>query len=169
CQAVLKKCADYYDSQSAAIAKDLTKTAAQKNTLQGAVSSLKKKITGLEAQINQGTLLVKDLNLKISDTQNSIDKTSQSIEESQKQISTILRSLYEEDQKPTIVVLAEGNLSDFFGNVTYLESLNAKVSDLLESTTNLKKYLENQKVKIDTEKGQVQKTIQIQTAQKKEN
>ncbi len=169
CQAMLQKCANYYDAQSAQIAADLSKTAAQKNTLQGAVSALKKKITGLEAQIKQGTLLVKDLTLKINDTQSSIDKTSSSIENSQNQIATILRAIYEEDQKPSFVVLLEGNLSDFFSNVTYLESLNSKVSDLLESTTNLKAYLENQKVKIDTEKDQVQKTLQIQSQQKAEN
>ncbi len=169
CQAVLQKCATYYDSQSAAIAKDLSKTAAQKNTLQSQVTSLKKKITGLEYQINQGTLMVKDLTLKINDTQSSIDKTSQSIEKSQEQIASILRAIYAEDQKPSFVVLLEGNLSDFFSNVAYLESLNGKVSTLLESTTDLKAYLENQKAKIDTEKGQVQKTLQIQALQKKEN
>src|SRR6266446_6988093 len=54
CQAQLQKCANYYDAESAAIAQDLTKTSAQKNTLQNAVSSLKKKITGLESQIKQG-------------------------------------------------------------------------------------------------------------------
>ncbi len=169
CQALLQKCANYYDAESAAIAKDLSKTAAQKNTLQNQVSGLKKKITGLEYQINQGTLMVKDLTIKINDTQNSINKTSDSIGDSQQQIIAILRSMYEEDQKPSFMVLLDGNLSDFFSNVAYLESLNAKVSSLLESTTNLKAYLENQKIKIDNEKGQVQKTIKIQSIQKKEN
>jgi membrane-bound lytic murein transglycosylase B len=169
CQALLQQCAAYYDNQSAQIAQDITKTAAQKNTLQNQVTLLKKKISGLEGQIAQGTLIVKDLNLKINDTQNSIDKTTVNIQSSQNQIANILQSVYEEDKKPSFVVLLEGNLSDFFGNLAYLENLNSHVSDLLESTTNLKKYLENQKIKIDTEKGQVQKTIQVQTIQKKQN
>src|SRR3989344_5454365 len=66
CRALLEKCADYYDSQSAEIAKDLTKTKQQKNTLQTQVGSLKSKIKSLEYQINQGTLLVKDLSLQIN-------------------------------------------------------------------------------------------------------
>lgn len=169
CRALLEKCADYYDSQSADIAKDLTKTKQQKDTLQSQVASLKKKITNLEYQINQGTLMVKGLNLQINDTQVSIDKTALKIEDSQNQISNILRSIYEEDQKPSFVILMEGSLSDFFSNIAYLESLNEKVSNLLESTTNLKSYLENQKVKIDNERNQVQKTIKIQSLQKKEN
>lgn len=169
CRATLEKCAAYYDSRSAEIAKDLTKTKQQKNTLQAQVSTLKKKIKGLDYQISQGTLMVKDLNIQISDTERSIDKTALEIEESQHQIASILQAVYEEDQKPSFVVLLEGDLSDFFGNLASLEHLNAKVSDLLESTSNLKAYLESQKHKMDSEKNQLQKTIQVQSLQKQEN
>src|SRR3989344_8931226 len=169
CQSQLKTCADYYDQQSAAIAKDITKTSAQKNTLQNAITVLKKKISGLESQIKQGTLMVKDLNNQIGDTQVSIDKTTVKIEDSQKQIATILRAIYQEDQKPTFSILLEGSISDFFSNVFYLESLNSRVSDLLDSTKNLASYLESQKNKMDAEKGSLQKTIQTQTLLKKEN
>lgn len=169
CRATLEKCAVYYDAQSAEITKDLTKTQQQKNTLQNQVSSLKKKIVGLEHKINQGTLMVKDLNLQISDTQVSINKTSLKIEDSQNQIATILREIYEQDQKSAFAILIEGDLADFFSNVAYLEILNSKVSDLLESSTDLKAYLESQKNKMDSEKGQLEKTIKIQSLQKKEN
>lgn len=168
CQAQLKKCAAYYDQQSAEIAKDITKTAAQKNTLQNAITVLKKKISGLESQIKQGTLMVKDLNNQIGDTQVSIDKTMVKIEASQKQIKKILQAIYQEDQKPTVSILLEGNISDFFSNVFYLESLNSRVSDLLDSTKNLAQYLEKQKEKMDSEKTSLQKVIQIQTQQKQQ-
>ena len=105
CRATLEKCAAYYDAQSAEIAKDLTKTAAQKNTLQNAVSGLKKKITSLEGQINKGTLMVKGLNLQINDTAVSINKTEVKIEDSQQQIIGILRAIYREDKKPSLVIL----------------------------------------------------------------
>lgn len=169
CQAVLKKCAAYYDAQSAQIAKDITKTQQQKNTLQSHITTLKKKVTSLESQIKQGTIMVKDLTLQIGETENSIDKTTVNIQNSQNQITNILRSLYEEDQKHPVTILINGNLSDFFSNVAYLESLNSKVSELLESTTNFKAYLEAQKIKMDSEKGQLQKTIQVQSLLKKEN
>ena len=169
CRAILEKCVAYYDDQSAQITKDITKTQQQKNTLQSQVSSLKKKITNLEYQIKQGNLVVKDLGFQIKDTESSIDKTSLYIETSEDQISSILRLMYEEDQKPSFVILLEGNLSDFFSNVVYLESLNSKVAELLKSTKDLKFYLEGQKIKIDGEKSQLQKTIQIQGLQKKEN
>ena len=169
CRVQLEKCAVYYDEQSAEISKDLTKTAQQKNTLQSKVNSLKNKITGLNYQINQGTVIVKDLSLQIKDTQGSIDKTALSIEESKNQIATILRAVNEEDKKSSLVILMEGSLSDFFSNLSYLESLNSRISGLLESTSNLKFYLEGQIGKQESEKTQLQKTIQVQNLQKQEN
>ncbi|MCX6724403.1 MAG: hypothetical protein NT155_04555 [Candidatus Staskawiczbacteria bacterium] len=169
CKILLQKCADYYDQQSAQLAQDLTKTSAQKNTLQGAISKLKNKIKGLEADINQGKIMVNDLNLQISDTQTSINKTSADIQDSQNQVATILRSVYEEDQKSSFVILLEGNLSDFFGNLAYLDGLNSKVSELLDNTKNLKLYLQGQQIKMSNNVSQLQKTIALQTLQKQQN
>lgn len=169
CKVLLQKCADYYDQQSSQLAADLTKTSAQKNTLQNAITKLKSKIQGLEADINQGKIMVKDLNIQISDTQVSINKTSDEIQNSQSQLESILRSVYQEDQKPSFVILLEGNLSDFFSNLTYLGSLNSRVSDLLDNTKNLKTYLQGQQVKMGDSVDQLQKTIALQTLQKAQN
>ena len=43
CKALLQQCANYYDQQSAQLTADLTKTSAQKDTLQSAIAKLKKK------------------------------------------------------------------------------------------------------------------------------
>jgi len=169
CKAFLQKCADYYDQQSARLAKDITKTSAQKNTLQSAITKLKNKIQGLEADINQGKIMVKDLNIQISDTEVSINKTTKEIQDSQNQITNILRSVYEEDQKPAFIILLEGNLSDFFSDLAYLESLNSQVSDLLDNTKTLGTYLQGQQTKMSDSVDQLQKTIALQTLQKKQN
>lgn len=169
CRATLEKCAAYYDQQSAELAKDITKTQAQKDTLKNQISALRKKVTNLQYQINQGNLMVKDLNLQIDDTQESIDQTSVKIKESQNQMASILRTIAEEDKKSPLIILLEGSLSDYFDNLSYLENLNARVSDLLESTTNLKDYLESQRGKMDEERGKLEKTIKIQSLQKQES
>jgi len=169
CKVFLQKCADYYDQQSAQLAQDLTKTSAQKNTLQSAITKLKNKIKGLEADINQGKIMVKDLNIQISDTQVSINKTTSDISDSQRQLESILKAVYEEDKKSSILILLEGNLSDFFGNLAYLDTLNSKVSDLLDTTKNLKTYLQVQQVKMSDNVDQLQKTIAIQALQKQQN
>jgi peptidoglycan hydrolase CwlO-like protein len=169
CKAFLQKCADYYDQQSAQLAKDLTKTSQQKNTLQNAIAGLKNKIQGLEADISKGKIMVKDLNVQISDTQESITKTQGDINDSQAQITSILRSVYEEDKKPAFVILLEGNLSDFFGNLAYLDGLNSRVGDLLDTTKSLKTYLEGQQTKMSDSVDQLQKTIALQALQKAQN
>lgn len=169
CKALLTKCSDYYDQQATLLEQDMTKTAQQKATLSGQISGLKKKIQGLEAQISQGTIKVKGLSIQIADTQSSIDKTSLKIQDSQKEITSILRAIYEEDKKSSFVVLLEGNISDFFSNLAYLENLNSKVSLLLESTRDLQAYLQGQKIKMDDEVDQLQKTIALQSVQKQEN
>ena len=169
CKVLLQKCSDYYDQQSEQISQDITKTSQQKNTLSNQISTLKKKIQNLEYQISQSTVKVKGLNVQITDTQSSINETSSQIQGSQNQIATILRSIYEEDKKPSVEILLEGDLSDFFSNLVYLESLNSKVSDLLDSTKNLQAYLQGQKVKMDGEVDSLQKTIALQSLQKKEN
>lgn len=169
CKILLQKCADYYDQQSAQLAQDLTKTSAQKDTLQNAITKLKNKISGLEADINQGKIMVKDLNVQISDTQVSINKTSSQIQNSQEQIAAILQSVYKEDRKPAFVVLLEGSLSDFFSNLAYLNNLNSQVSNLLDSTKNLKSYLAGQQVKMSNNVDQLQKTVALQTLQKQQS
>src|SRR3989344_1845570 len=169
CKVQLQKCADYYDQQSNLISQDLTKTAQQKKTLSSAISGLEGKISGLEAQISKSNVMVKDLNIQISDTHVSINKTTDQIYSSQEQIKNILRAIYEEDKKPSFAILLEGSLSDFFSNVAYLESLNKKISGLLDSTINLKIYLEGQQVKMSDNVDQLQRTIALQSVQKKEN
>ncbi len=169
CRATLEKCAAYYDEQSAKLASDITKTSQEKKTLQSQISTLKKKVQNLETQIKQGNIMVKDLNLQIGDTKTSIDNTSLRIEDSQNQIASILRNVAQEDKKSSVEILIEGDLTDFFSNLVYLDSLNSKVQSLLESTKSLRVYLQGQKDKMDSEKGQLQRVIQVQNLQKQES
>lgn len=169
CKALLQQCSDYYDQQAQQISADLSKTAAQKNTLANQVSSLKKRIQGLEYQISQGNVKIKGLSIQISDTQSSINKAEVQIDDSRVQLGEILRTINQEDRKSLIGILLEGNLSDFFGNLVYLETLNAKVGNLLDSTRDLQAYLTEQKAKMDSEVDDLQKTIAIQQVQKSQN
>ena len=72
-----------------------------------------------------------------------------------------MRSIYEEDQKPSIEILLEGSLSDFFSNLAYLDNLNSQVGSLLDNTKNLKSYLQGQQVKMSDNVDQLQKTIAL--------
>ncbi len=169
CRKLLEDCAQFYEEESKRIEQDLTKTEKEKKNLQSQLSTLNNKIKNLEYQIKQGNLMIKDLTIQIAETMSSIDKISLKINESQTQLTNILRTIYEEDKKQSLEILLEGNLSDFFDNLVYLERLNSRVSEILASTKNLKNYLEKQKQKIDEEKDSVEKMVRIQSLQKQES
>jgi len=170
CRELLERCEKYYREQSEAIGEDLDKTGEEKKTLENKISSLKKKITNLNYQINQSNLIVKDLGIQIEDTEFSIEKTSLKIEDSKDKLANILRTIYEEDQKPIIEILfSEPEISDFFDNIVALELLNSKSKEILQDIKLLKRNLEEQKISLDEEKGDLEHMVEIQTIQKRES
>lgn len=166
CRELLEKCEKYYQEESKKIEQDLDKTEAEKKTLQNKISNLNKQIKNLNYQINQSNLIIKDLKFQIGDTEFSIENTSIKIEESKEKLANILQSIYKEGQKPVVeVLLSENNLSGFFDNLVSLEILNTKSKEFLQNIKILKFNLENQKNSLDTEKGDLEKIVEIQTGQ----
>ena len=170
CRLLLEKCEKYYREQSEAIGEDLNKTGQEKKTLENKIYTLNKKIKNLSYQINQSNLIVKDLGIQVQDTEVSIGKTSLTIEDSKDKLANILRTIYEEDQKPIIEILfSESEISDFFDNLVALELLNSKSKELLQDIKLLKRNLERQKISLDEEKVDLEHMVEIQTVQKREN
>jgi len=170
CRKLLEKCEKYYREQSEEIGEDLDKTGEEKRTLENKIYSLKRKITSLNYQINQSNLIVKDLGIQIEDTNFSIQKTSLKIEDSKDKLANILRTIYEEDQKPIIEILfSESEISDFFDNIVALELLNSKSKELLQNIKLLKTNLEEQGISLDEEKTDLEHIVEIQTVQKRES
>lgn len=167
CRQLLDKCEKYYTEQSDAIEKDINKTTQEKKSLQSKISDLSKKIKNLNYQINQSNLIIKDLGFQITDTELSINKTSIKITDQTEKLAVVLRSLYEEDQKPIVEILfSEDNLSGFFSNLVALDRLNSRSKELLTDVKTLKINLENQKNSLDQEKEELEKIVEIQSVQK---
>jgi len=158
------------EEQIAQYEKDISKTQQEKNTLQNQIYILKQKIEKLNLQIYQSNVIIEDLGLQIKDTQASIEETSLKIEESKEKLSSILRSIYEEDQRSLVeILLAEPDLSAFFDNLVALETLNKKNQELLNNIKDLKAYLEGEKKTLDSEKEDLERLVEIQTLQRQES
>ena len=115
-------------------------------------------------------MVIKGLGLKIEDTEKSIYEMTVKIGEMENRIVDILRLINEEDKKSYVEIILQGeNLSNFFDNVVYLEVLNLKNKGILKDIKNLKFELEGEKTSLDTEKDNLQKTVQMQTLQMKES
>jgi len=166
CETLLKK----YEEQISQYEKDISKTQKEKKTLQNQIYILKKKIDKLNLQIQQNNVIIKDIGLQVKDTGKSIEKTSDEIEKKRKELTTILETIYKEDQKGLIeILLSEENLSGFFNNLTALESLNSRSQELLGKVKDLKSDLEKQKESLEEEKEELEKMLKIQILQKEES
>ena len=170
CRQFLEECEEHFEEKVAQIEKEITKTGEEKKTLSNKINVLKKTIESLNYKIYQNNLAVKDLRLQIGDTENSIDRTFLKVENSKNQLKKILREIYEKEERSVLeIFLREEKFSDFFGEIFDLETLSIKMKALLGNVKELKNYLENQKVIMDEEKGDLENLVVIQNIQKKES
>lgn len=148
---------------------DISKTQQEKKTLQNQIYILRRSIEKLNLQIQESGMMIQDVTLQIQDTKYSITTTSSKIGDSKEQLSAILRTIYEEDEKTLLeILLSEDKLSDFFENLVYLENLSESSFQLLQNIKQLKSQLETQEVDLDTEKEDLTRIRKIQILQKRD-
>lgn len=166
CQALLGK----YEALLKQYDSDITKTAAEKKTLQNQIAALKKKADSLAVQIKQSNAMIGEITLQIADTEASVDTTETKIQKTQKQLAAILRAIDQADKVSLIENLIAGkNFSDFFDNLVYLENLDRKSNQVLQEIRGLKQSLEDQKLGLEGEKTDLEKTTQMKLLQKQEH
>jgi len=170
CKKSLEDCEKYYSNESDRINGDIQKTTQEKKTLNSKISTLSQKIKELNYRISQSNLVIKDLKFQITDTEDSIGQNINKIEDLKIKLSSILRTLDQEDQKPLIeILMSEQDLSGFFDSLLALEILNSKNKDILKDIKLLKTSLEEQKVSLDGDKTDLEATVKMHELQKQEN
>lgn len=166
CEALLKE----YEEEIEKLRAAASQKEQESKTLQNQISVLKSKIQQLDLQIQQSNVMIKDLSYQIKDTEGSIGQTSLKVDDLKNKLAVNLQTIYEEDQKSLIEVLLSGTtLSDFFDNLMALETLNLKSQEFLGEIKNLKTTLEGQKQSLDTEKGELEDVVKMQTLQKQQS
>ena len=170
CQSILKKCQGYFEEKSASIAADISKTEAEKKTLQNEISVLNSKISKINSEIYQGNLMIKNIGLQIGETEQSITKSVDDIGQAKERLGKILRTIYEEDQKSVIeILIAEEDISNFFNNIMNLEMINMKNKELLDEIKSLKINLEDQKEELGIDQNDYENIVRIQSIKKAES
>jgi membrane-bound lytic murein transglycosylase B len=148
---------------------NIEKTEKEKQTLRNQISILRNRIGKLDAQVRQGNIVIRDLNIQIKNTELSIKETSLKIEDSRERLAAILRAINREYQYSfTEVFLAGETLSDFFNNLTALETLNIENKRILGEIESLKVFLGEQKELAQDEKEAVGNIVAIQLLQREE-
>jgi peptidoglycan hydrolase CwlO-like protein len=149
--------------------KDIAATEQEKKTLQNQIRILRNRISQLDLQIRQSTIVIGDLGQQIQNTEQSIRETIAKIEENTQMLSAVLRVIYEEDQRSLIEILLSEGVSDFFENLVALEALGDKNKEVLEDIKDLKDYLESQKKILGGEKTELEGVVRGQTLQLQES
>lgn len=137
---------------------------------QAQISAIRSRISQLDVQIRRSNIIIQDLGLQIHDTEGSIESTTLNILKERQKLASVLKTIYEEDQKSLLeILIAEKSLSVFFDNLTALETLNERNHELLEDIKVLKIDLETQKEKLDGERQDLTVQVKAQQLQRQES
>lgn len=131
----------------------IQKYGSQKKTLQGEINSLNSQIKKINLEIKSIDLTLNKVNSNITSTQKNINTTEMNIDEHRDAIAKSLRSLQETDRQTMVeIILANENLSDFFGNVNNIALVQDNLRVALDEITKLREDLIRQKNQLTIEK-----------------
>ena len=165
CEALLKK----YEEEINKYEREAAETSKKKKSLRTEIYLLRRKINKLSLELNQSSVLIKETNLQIGNTEDSIRDTSLKIENYRKQLIDILRTIRREDRRSMLeIFLSENKFSDFFTDLTALESLNLKNQEVLKSVQKFQVQLQNQEKTLFQEKDNLESALKMQLLQKEE-
>jgi len=140
----------------------------QGNTLKSEISSLNAKISQLNLQIKAINLNLEKLDDEINTTQKNINVTESKIDANKITLAKGMRDLYEADNQSLMeVLLANENLSDFFGNIESIALVQANIQAALNEVIALRDDLLEQKQELAAEKSDVENLKNYRESQKK--
>lgn len=129
----------------------------QAESLEKTISKLQARIDGLQGQINQNRQAIADLEVQITEAQAELDKQ-------RGLLGTNIRQMYLEGQISTLEMLASSNdLSEFVDRQQYRNSVKNKITDTLDTITELKQELAGKKTQVESRLVE-QQTLQDEIA-----
>lgn len=129
----------------------------QGKTLKGEIDKLNAKVAKIRLQIKAVSISLSNLNTEISLTTNRIARTEREMESHRGVIANSLQTIYQQENTSLLEVLLENpQLSDFFGNINNLVSLQGNVQISLRSLGALRDQYLDQKEQLGDELADAQ-------------
>lgn len=118
----------------------------QGSNLQGEIKKMESQIAKLNLQIKAINLNLAKLDIEINSTQTQIVQTESDISVNRENLSQLLQTLYENDNKNLAqILLANPRLSDFFGDMNNLLAVQENVRILIDQVAEDRQKLIDQK------------------------
>lgn len=152
--------ADSYDDKMSALQAQINQYQAQANqlnqqvqTLQGKLASLDQQKTVIQAQIDLSQAKLDQLQQQIADTQVKIKNN-------QDALGDTIADMYVDDKiSPLEMLASSNNISDYLDKQAYQSSIQDQLTQTIQTIKDLK-------TKLESDKADVQSTLDKQTAQK---
>jgi membrane-bound lytic murein transglycosylase B len=117
----------------------------QGKTLSGQIGQLNSKIASLNLQIHAINLTLSELDQKITDTQSQIQVTQSDIHSKRASISSLMNTIYQNDQTSLIeMFLKNPHLSDFWNDTENITLLQDNLRIAVQQVTDLQSQLQDQ-------------------------
>ena len=153
--------ADSFDVQIAALRAQADQQQATANALHAQADTLQNKVNGLQAQANAIQAEINLNQVKSSQVQAQIADAQAKMAADKQVLADNLKAMYLESAVSPLEMLASSdNLSDFFNQQQYQDSIKNKISDSLSAIDTLKQQLDTQEAQLtqllQNEQGQAQ-------------
>jgi len=113
------------------------------------ISKTELEVLKIQEQINQ-------INLEIRLNQENIDLTNLKIEKVRQQIAEFIRTMNRQDDKSYLeVMVLYGSLSEFFNEITYLESLEGDLKLSLDQVKDLRDELQSEQIDLNAKQNRL--------------
>lgn len=131
------------------------------------IQNLQNQINYIDAQTEKTEIEIRVLeqqinltNLEISRTEEEIKLIERKMENHKQRLIASIKSYYEYDKKDTAIIsILEGNLSNFFDRLVYLDNIQKQISQNLAQLKIEKKNVENKKITLVEKKKELELTI----------
>jgi murein DD-endopeptidase MepM/ murein hydrolase activator NlpD len=135
----------------------------EKASLNNQMAILDNRLAKSELDIELVEMQIKKVKLEIQKTDVEIEENNRVIENEKKHIANVLKLIYKKDKVTSLeIMLLNNTLSDFLGQVKYLEDLNEDIKDSLTEVEKYKRSLEKVKEQLaskNTELGSLVKEL----------
>jgi len=150
----LKKYEEEIGAKQEKLQKDIKSLSNQIGYLNAQVEKTEVEVRITQQEIDLINFDIEKIEEQIKITEEDIKNTENEIVKAREQLAATIKNLYEYDNQNLIkITLTNGNLSDFFDEVTYIESLQKGIGENLEKLKKDKQNLEAKKTTLEEQKA----------------
>ena len=166
-QRILQQQLDIYEQEINALEAQISESRKRGTSLKGEINTLNAKVAKINLQIKAVNLSISKLNQEVTQTAAEIHETENYISSNKNTLADTLANIYYTDKTDTIEMLLKSNeLSDFFGSINDLSSVQDNLRGALQELIVARNELIEEKDKLDLAKADKEAVKAYQDSQR---